>query len=122
MEVDPSWDCPGLETSVRVEGELHITPPSARAEEWRRRGQGEMGTRGDAEDTHPSPQTLWQVEMRIPFAAFPEVNPPKAGDMWRANFYRIDRSDSPEFTSWSPTLETPPNFHVPERFGYLLFE
>ena len=118
MNVDTSWDCPGLETSVRVMGVLHTAPPAARVEERREK-------RTDSSDSQRSTQSIqgiWTVDMRIPFAAFPEVNPPKPGDAWRANFFRIDRAEPPEFTAWSPTLETPPNFHVPERFGHLLFE
>ena len=102
MEVDIDWDCRGLETAVYVEGELHTTAP-------------------DTRDRRAPGVSWWNVEIAIPFAAFPEVNPPKPGDIWRANFYRIDRSEPPEFTAWSPTLESPPNFHVPERFGYLQF-
>ena len=75
----------------------------------------------DSQHSTLDTQASWVVEMRIPFAAFPEVNPPKPGDVWRGNFYRIDRAEPPEFTAWSPTLETPPNFHVPERFGYIVF-
>jgi hypothetical protein len=38
------------------------------------------------------------------------------------NLYRIDLSPEPvEFQSWSPTLVTPANFHVPERFGTITF-
>ena len=95
MQVDIGWDCPGLETKVTVDGTLD-----------------------DRTDT----DRMWTVEMAIPFAAFPEVSPPKPGDVWRANFCRIDRADPPEFSAWSPTGETPANFHVPEKFGYLEFE
>jgi hypothetical protein len=120
MRVDISWDCPGLETSVLVEGILHTTPPDHRRPTT---DHTEVQRGGDA--ANPSTVNLqpssWTVEMVIPFAAFPEVNPPRPGDVWRANFYRIDRADPPEFTAWSPTLESPANFHVPERFGYLAF-
>lgn len=115
MNVDTSWDCSGLETFVRVDGILHSTPPAARVEEWKSRGVEETEER-------QSPPGSWTVDLWIPFSAFPKVSPPKSGDVWRANFYRIDRGDPPEFTAWSPTLETPPNFHVPERFGYLQFQ
>ncbi|MAF09339.1 hypothetical protein CMK11_02715, partial [Candidatus Poribacteria bacterium] len=48
--------------------------------------------------------------------------PPQVGDVWRANFYRIDRSepvDRPEMTSWS-TIGTH-NFHDSAAFGYIEF-
>ncbi len=102
MQVDTTWNCPGLQSAVHIEGTLRSSPP-------------------DSRPPTPDPRSWWSVEIAIPFAAFPEVNPPKPGDVWRANFYRIDRADPPEFTAWSPTLENPPNFHVPERFGFLEF-
>ncbi len=92
MQVDPSWDCGGIQTAVRVEGTL---------------------------DDRADRDRWWSVEIAIPFGAFPEAPPPQAGVVWRANFYRIDRTTPPEFSAWSPTLENPPNFHVPDRFGYL---
>ena len=40
---------------------------------------------------------------------------------YRANFFRVDtpRGNSREYACWSPTLLTPPCFHVPNLFGYL---
>lgn len=102
MQVDTTWNCPGLQTTVNVNGSLGTGPSTL----------------------NPELSTLnqdWTVELAIPFAAFPEVQAPKPGDKWRANFYRIDRADPPEFSAWSPTREIPANFHVPEKFGWLLF-
>jgi hypothetical protein len=68
----------------------------------------------------------WVVEMAVPFSAFegaPNL-PPKAGDRWRANFYRIDRPEGPEnpkeirFSAWSFVRRS---YHEPDRFGYLIF-
>ena len=103
MAVDASWDCPNLQTAVQVNGNLNSRPSTI----------------------NHQPSTInqsWSVELAIPFAAFPEAARPKPGNAWRANFYRIDRADPPEFTAWSPTREVPPNFHVPEMFGWLRFE
>jgi hypothetical protein len=63
---------------------------------------------------------VWQVEVMVPFADLSEA-PPKAGDVWRANFYRFNRAkDLPaELLAWSPTLL--PSFHQPSRFGYMEF-
>lgn len=94
MQVDVAWDCPGLETAVRV-----------------------FGTLNDRTDVDAG----WSVEAAIPFSAFPEAGTPAGGSEWRANFYRIDRARPPEFTCWSPTREEPANFHVPRRFGTLRF-
>ena len=61
----------------------------------------------------------WSAVLEIPLA--PLVPPGQPGS-WRANFYRIDRGDPPQFLAWSPTLAVPANFHVPDRFGILKFE
>lgn len=69
----------------------------------------------------------WVVEMAIPLAAFegaPNL-PPKAGDRWKVNFYRIDRPQGPgtkpeaiQFSAWSFVRRT---YHEPDRFGYMVF-
>jgi len=62
-----------------------------------------------------------RIVIRIPFAALQKR--PKAGDEWRANFFRIDRSaaHSDDFSAWQPTMKTPPDFHVAAVFGALRF-
>ena len=64
----------------------------------------------------------WIAEIYIPFALLKPIGhePPKSGDRWRANFYRVDY-DSGEAEVWS-WQETEKNFHEPERFGTLVFE
>lgn len=60
-------------------------------------------------------ENRWSALLTIPLA-------PMGGDdvvLWRANFYRIDRGETDEYTAWSPTMADPPDFHVPARFGYL---
>jgi hypothetical protein len=64
----------------------------------------------------------WTVEMAIPLADFAPLGgpPPKIGDTWRFQLYRIDRSNTlkdPEYSGWSPT----DTFHRPSHFGYLTF-
>lgn len=64
----------------------------------------------------------YSVEMAIPFADM-FVETPKPGEIWRANLFRIDRHpEGDEFQSWSPTLHVPAAFHVPQRFGRIVFE
>ena len=61
---------------------------------------------------------LWRAELRIPWLGLDT----SSGSLWRVNFLRIDRprdGRSAEFSCWSPTLTSPPNFHVPARFGAL---
>jgi hypothetical protein len=105
MAVEAAWNCAGLETVVDTPGPVHTLSPSNRS-------AGQSDSRG-----------WWIGEMHIPFAGL-GVAPPQPGDVWRANFYRIDRPappNHPEFSAWSPTGETPANFHVPSRFGSLVF-
>ena len=64
----------------------------------------------------------WLCEMAIPVSAL-GVEEVRAGMKWRVNFYRCDGpGDDSErrFLAWSPTFEK--NFHVPERFGEIVFE
>ena len=89
------WDSDGLLTAVVVDGD-----PT-------RRG---------------TPDRSWTVEMAIPMSDFmtaPHL-PPRPGDVWHLNLYRIDRAEwGDEYCAWSPTGAI--NNHVPERFGRLVF-
>lgn len=62
------------------------------------------------------------VEIAIPWADLIGISdvpiPPNDRDRWRMNFYRYE-SSSDEYTAWSPTGKI--NFHVPEKFGVVLF-
>lgn len=62
------------------------------------------------------------VEIAIPWADLVGVSdvpiPPNDRDRWRMNFYRYE-SASNEYTAWSPTGAI--NFHMPEKFGTVLF-
>ena len=62
----------------------------------------------------------WRVEARIPFADLGGPAP-RAGEVWRANFYRFNREQGrkEEMLSWSPPML--PGFHQPTRFGFLEF-
>jgi hypothetical protein len=101
MKADVSWNCDGLQSAVQVAGTLD--------------------DRAEIDDR-------WTVEAALPFShiggACPERSrmggrAPEDGERWRANFYRIDRAGDGEFSCWSPTLQH--NFHVPARFGHLVF-
>lgn len=74
------------------------------------------GTAGNAADRDES----WQVEVTIPFADLGQPTP-RPKDVWRANFYRFNRSNGlpVDQVSWSPTRL--PGFHQPSRFGMLEF-
>jgi hypothetical protein len=89
------WDSAGLLTAVQVDGD-----PTQR------------GT-----DDH-----AWTVEMAIPMSDFmtaPNL-PPRPGDVWHFNLYRIDRTtEDSEHSAWSPTGLI--DNHIPQRFGRLVF-
>lgn len=88
------WNSTGIRHAVRVAGNP------------RERGENDTG---------------WVAEWAIPWADFTTAPhlPPRNGDTWRANFYRIDRAAQDEYSAWSPTGAI--NFHVPARFGTIVF-
>jgi len=65
----------------------------------------------------------WTLEMAIPLKEIANEAPvpPKPGDLWRANIYRIDISQKlkREATEWSPVIKG--DFHQLHRFGVLKF-
>jgi hypothetical protein len=95
MRTDLDWVCAGWERAIRVRGTLDV--------------------RDDVDDG-------WSVEWAIPFAAL-DAAPPRAGERWRANFYRIERprGAAPEFSAWAPTFAEPAEYHLPAHFGVLEF-
>jgi Carbohydrate family 9 binding domain-like len=87
------WDPAGFRHAVHVEGEL-----GSRACSW------------------------WECEMAISFddLFLGGRIPPRQGDVWRANLFRIDKDgDKLEESAFSPTGCA--DFHVPQRFGELVF-
>ncbi len=91
---DYGWNCEGIRSAVVVDGTL---------------------------DDRTDVDRGWTAELAIPFAGL-GVRAPRPGQRWRANLYRIDLDPKPaEFQAWSPTLYTPPRFHVPSRFGTIFF-
>ena len=57
----------------------------------------------------------WSALLKIPLGSLSR----DGARVWRANFYRIDRGAPDEYTAWSPTGADPPDFHRPDRFGFL---
>lgn len=72
-------------------------------------------------------QVTWPEEgkavydMALPITSFDP--PPAPGMKWRINLYRIDEDSTGQrhYWAWSPTGERR-NFHVPAKFGMLVFE
>jgi hypothetical protein len=63
----------------------------------------------------------WTAEFSMPLreaVTAPNI-PPKEGDKWRLNLYRIEQRPFAENTAWSPTLA--PSYHTPARFGEISF-
>ena len=94
---DSKWNCNELEATVRVHGTV---------------------------DKRDDVDKYWTVEMKIPFASLDQTGgkTPEAGDTWRMNLYRIDRTPHAEYSCWSPTLVEPVSFHVPAKFGKIVFD
>jgi hypothetical protein len=64
------------------------------------------------------------TEIAIPFTSFVDTAPnlpPKPGDTWRLNVYRIGGKVNPQYSMWSNTGTPKPKYHVPERFGLVHF-
>lgn len=92
-KTDLSWTCEGLRTVVTVDGTLDCRTDKDRG---------------------------WTAQMAIPFESL--ATPiPTPGDQWRGNLYRIERNPL-EYQAWSPTLVDPANFHIPSRFGTIIFQ
>ncbi|HYO99643.1 MAG TPA: carbohydrate-binding family 9-like protein [Pyrinomonadaceae bacterium] len=61
------------------------------------------------------------VALSVPWDAF-GVAAPRAGERWRVNLYRcVGAGETRGYIAWQPTLAPEPNFHVPEKFGWLHF-
>ena len=75
-------------------------------------------------NVHSDVDTLWTTEIAIPFEDFggfaPNI-PPKLGDRWRLNLYRTGGEINLQYATWSATLRPKPQFHAPERFGFVQF-
>lgn len=61
----------------------------------------------------------WAVEIAVPWPAL-ERSMPEDGEIWRANFYRGDGGLELPRLSWSATGVK--GYHVPEKFGTIVFE
>lgn len=63
----------------------------------------------------------WTCEIAVPLediVTAPHV-PPRAGDRWRMNLYRVEQKPQPALLAWSPTFKD--DFHLPGMFGEIVF-
>ena len=106
MHVLRDWDSETLQHAVSVDGTAKTSPPADRG------------------SSISPPDTSWSCEIAVPFKDLltaPNI-PPKSGDVWRMNLYRIDRGQTEaedEYTAWSPTQKI--DYHRPQHFGALQF-
>lgn len=64
---------------------------------------------------------IWDAELALPMRSLTARFDSSA--VWRVNFFRVEGANEPRFYSaWQATGTPAPNFHVPERFGRLVFE
>ena len=68
----------------------------------------------------------WWLAAAIPFDVIAEMSgepvQPKAGTVWRGNFYRCGGKTDQQFGVWNPVANPYPDYHRPEFFGTLKFE
>ena len=65
-------------------------------------------------------ETSFDVQIAVPFSSL--GGPPQSGARWRANVYVAQGpAEDRRYLAWSPTRTPAPDFHVPSRFGWLLF-
>lgn len=63
----------------------------------------------------------WACEMALPLedvVTAPRL-PPRPGDRWRLNLYRVESRPVPALLAWSPTRKE--DFHLPGMFGWIVF-
>jgi hypothetical protein len=88
-----SWNSQKLQWAVQVDGTI----------------DGKGGDRG------------WTCEIALPMEDIVTAphRPPQQGDRWRMNLYRGEQLPKPAGLAWSPTLQD--DFHIPRRFGEIVF-
>ncbi|HEX8281866.1 MAG TPA: carbohydrate-binding family 9-like protein [Pyrinomonadaceae bacterium] len=59
--------------------------------------------------------------LRVPWKALPRA--PRPGERWRCNLFRcVGRDPDRGYLAWQPTHTPEPSFHVPEKFGWIVFK
>jgi alpha-galactosidase len=62
----------------------------------------------------------WRAVVALPMKSLTTRFDPAS--VWRVNFFRVEGAEEPRFYSaWRATGTPEPNFHVPEKFGRLVF-
>ena len=106
--------------------ELPILVPNIKGNFFGWRPWHYEGSRRTRHATHISKNeeavTSWSAEFFIPYHLLTPMRnvPPKKGEHWRANFYRIDYDESQTTWQWQTVRDD--SFHDYERFGTIVFD
>jgi alpha-galactosidase len=100
FEVSPNGQW--LDLDITPQGLVHIT----------------SGLRAKVEVDQAS--STWTADLAIPIASITSDFDPARP--WRVNFFRCEGLEPNRYYSaWQPTETEEPNFHVPQKFGWLRF-
>jgi hypothetical protein len=141
---EPLWTQEAVEAFLDADGdgqeyvELQVNPNAALFDSYlpgHRQNQNDWNAdlrvgvkvRGTLADRTDQDQG-WSVELAVPWkdaqgrSTEPVRTPPLPGDVWRANFFRLDANQGqpPRAGAWSPPLVG--DFHALPRFGQLVFQ
>jgi hypothetical protein len=63
----------------------------------------------------------WTCEIALPIEDIVTARnrPPRVGDRWKLNLYRVEKLPTPVLLAWSPTFKD--DFHLPGMFGEVVF-
>ena len=65
-------------------------------------------------------ELIW-IGIQIPWNHW--IHEPQKGERWRVNLFRcVGKDPNRGYLAWQPTRTPQPAFHLPEVFGWLLFE
>ena len=124
LEINPLgtlWDGFVLNHGLNDKGNVQLTGILAWNSRDIRWAAWPRGTLNDSTDTDQG----WSAEMAVPLADIVSAphNPPRDGDKWLINFYRLDipggAGQLAEGQAWSPVSSA--TFHDPGQFGQLIF-
>jgi hypothetical protein len=61
------------------------------------------------------------LALRVPWKALGRT--PRVGERWRCNLFRcVGKDPTRGYLAWQPTHTPEPGFHVPEKFGWIIFK
>ena len=99
----------------------HLPKYRKNQNDWSSQVVAKVTTKGKVNDEEPDES--WSAELAIPFAPLEQGGgiPPKAGDVWALNLFRIDAGKGQsEYSAWSPPLRG--DFHNLDKFGRMTFK